>query len=284
MQLVKLVSEVNRSSLASIKTTISEIIDIIHDPRSSVRKLTQLIELDPPLSARILKVANSPYYASSRQIDDIKYAIIRIGYNEVKSLALSQKVFELFDKDLDFENFTLLDLWKHSIATALLAKTIYRNEFREGGENIYAAGLMHDVGLIVASQFLTDEFAAVLHKRNEHRGSIIAAENEVMGYNHQTIALHLLRDWQMPDELVEAVAHHHQPGKVNNEFSRAASTLYVAVTLVQREQMGFCDMPVENRYLFEKHLHLLKLSQRSADMIVDQTKREMQKMETEGWF
>jgi len=284
VQLDRLIAEANDSNLASIKNTISEIIGIINDPDSSARRLTQLIELDPPLSARILRVANSPYYASPHHVDDIRYAIIRIGYNEVKTLALSQKVLEFFSEEIDLPGFTLHDLWKHSVSTALLCKNIYRSEFRESGENIYAAGLLHDIGIIVECQFMPEIFSEILLRRAEHPGNLLGCENEILGYNHETIALELLRQWEFPIDLIESIGHHHQPSHATKDHARMAGVLYIADALCQQNHLGYCDTAHVNRFYYEKHLSQLNLSGRAVDLLMDQTKHEIARMEHEGWF
>ena len=162
-RIVRLVDE-GEGGISSIKNITAGIIGIVNDPESSARDLKKLIELDPPLTAKILRVANSAYYAPKKKISDIGHAIVNIGFNTVKELALSQKVCEIFNQKERIGGYSRVFLWNHSISTALLGKMIYRKEFGKKGDNIYVAGLLHDIGIIVEDQFLHDDFKLILKK------------------------------------------------------------------------------------------------------------------------
>lgn len=131
---------VNQTDIASIKNIASGIIKVINDSNSTAKDLEAIIKLDPPLSARILKVANSAYY-SQQKISNIEGAIIRIGFNTLKYIALGQKVRNIFSKDEKINGYSRASLWRHSVAVGLLGKLIFDKKFGSGGNNIYAAGL-----------------------------------------------------------------------------------------------------------------------------------------------
>ena len=97
LSLADLVHIVESSDIASIKKTVSEIVNVINDPESSAKQLKDIIELDPPLSAKLLRLANSAFYGYTKRITSIQEAIVFIGFDAVKDLALSQKVSQLFN-------------------------------------------------------------------------------------------------------------------------------------------------------------------------------------------
>ena len=125
---------------------------IIRDP------IHNIIEVDPPLTAKLLKLANSAFYGYPKTIGEVQEAIVCIGFEAVKELALSQKICELFKKNDLINNYSRISLWKHSLAVAVFSKLLYRREFAKSGENIYVAGLLHDIGHIIMDQFLHDKF------------------------------------------------------------------------------------------------------------------------------
>ena len=98
----KIIELVDKSEISSIQSVVSGVIDVINDPQSSAKDLKDIIEIDPPLTARVLKVANSAYYYSLRKISEIQHAVIWIGYDVVKEIALSQKICGAFDQDETF--------------------------------------------------------------------------------------------------------------------------------------------------------------------------------------
>ena len=148
-KLKKIVEMVNKSEISSIQNIVSGVTKIINDPKSSAKDLKEIIQIDPPLTGKLLKLANSVYYSPRTKISEIQQAIIWVGYDALKELALSQKVCEIFAGNSTIEGYSKTLLWKHSVAVSLLGKMIYRKEFREKGENIYVAGLLHDIGIIV---------------------------------------------------------------------------------------------------------------------------------------
>ena len=129
-KLEKLVALVNRSEISSIKSIVSGIVRIINDPQASIWDLKEMVEVDPPLAAKVLKVANSVYYSPPKKIGEIKQALIWIGFDTLKEMALSQKVAGIFNENDSIEGHSIHSLWKHCVAVALITKMIYRREFR----------------------------------------------------------------------------------------------------------------------------------------------------------
>ncbi|MCP4294865.1 MAG: HDOD domain-containing protein, partial [Proteobacteria bacterium] len=253
----KIIELVDKSKISSIQSVVSGIIDVINDPESSAKDLKDIIEIDPPLTARVIKVANSAYYCSPRKISEIQHAVIWIGFDVVKEIVLSQKVCEVFNKDETINGYSGSSLWKHSVAVALLGKMIYRREFGERGENAYVAGLLHDIGIIVENQFLENDFREVLNKVKQEKKNLSAAEYEVLGYTHTDIGKTLTDHWGFPQELVVAMGNHHNPDKAPQEFSKFASTLYVADYLCQERGIGYSDAPFCDSGIFRSCLKRL---------------------------
>ena len=192
-KLQKISDLVNRSGLSEIKTVISGILRIVNDPNSTQEDLRKIIEIDPPLAAKVLKVANSAYYSPSSNIGDIKKAVWLIGLDAVQELAMSQKIRAFFDGDTVSSRYSRVALWKHSIAIAVFGKLIYRREFGEKGECMYAAGLLHDVGIIIEDQLCHDEFMQVLGQIRELKTDLAEAELRIFGFNHATLGGNSLR-------------------------------------------------------------------------------------------
>ncbi len=280
----KIIEMVDQSEISSIQSVVSGVIDVINDPQSSAKDLKDIIEIDPPLTARVLKVANSAYYYSLRKISEIQHAVIWIGFDVVKEIALSQKVCEVFDQDETISGYSGSSLWKHSIAVALLGKMICRREFGERGENAYAAGLLHDIGIIVENQFLENGFIDILKKAEQEKKNLSVAEYEVLGYTHTDIGKMLTDHWSFPEELVVAIANHHNPDKAPQEFSKFASILYIADYLCQERGIGFSDAPFCDPGIFRGCLKRLDVKRYALDLIVKDMEQEITIMEDQGLF
>lgn len=275
---------VNLSDISSIRSSVSAIIAVLNNPRTTVKELKEVILLDPPLAAKVLKTANSAYYSRSfaRTFNDIEQAIIWMGSEIIKELALSQKVCEIFDRDDNVGGYSRKALWRHSIAVALLAKMIYRKEFGMPGENAYVAGLLHDIGIIAEDQFFQEDFVRVLQLTKEKKLDLPVAEQEILGFDHAEVGEAISHSWGLPGELTMTIGHHNRPLKTKSEFSRIVSTLYVADRMCLLGGFAYGSESVKDDRVFLQCLRLIDVKQYALDMILKSVKDEIAKMEDKG--
>jgi putative nucleotidyltransferase with HDIG domain len=283
-KLANIVELVNGSEISSVRNTIIVVIRIMNDPKSTAKNLKDIIQVDPPLTARVLKLANSSYYSPPEKIAEIMKAIIWIGWDAIKELALSQKVCEIFNEDETINGYSRSSLWKHSLAVAVFAKMIYRREFGMRGENIYAAGLLHDIGLILEDQFCHDEFKCALSKSKDEEKNLTSAEKEIFGYDHADLGNAITGSWKLSKELCAAIASHHNPDKVTHDFSRMTHTLYVADNLCHEKGFGYWEAPFGDKAVFKNSLKKLGLGYHALQLIVADAEKEILKMEDQGLF
>lgn len=283
-RLQELVERVNLSELSSIKQIVLAIIRVITDPDSTVKELKDVIQLDPPLAGKILKTANSAYYSRSfsRTYTDIEQAIIWIGTETIKELALNQKVCELFNRDERIEEYTRRSLWWHSIAVAIMAKLIYRREFALKGEDAYAAGLLHDFGIIAEDQFCRDEFQRTMHLSQTEELSMTGAETVIFGFDHTWVGGEVALSWDLPKELTIAIGFHHDPFKPPVEFSRMVYTLYVADFFCQDNGFSFGAAHETGTNVLDRCLSKMEIKPQALNIIFKSVREEIKKMEDRG--
>lgn len=279
-----LVDQVNVSDISSIKQSVYAIVRVISDPASTVKELKEVILTDPPLAARVLKTANSAYYSRSftRSFSDIEQAIIWMGTEIIRELALSQKVCEIFDHDEEYDVYSRRSLWRHSIAVALMTKAIFRKEFGMKGENAYVAGLLHDIGVIAEDQFLRNPFIETIRMAREKKMDITDAEREVLGFDHAEVGAAICSSWGLPDELVAAIKGHNDFFKVGAEFSKIAASLYIADWVCQTNGFGFGLVPPRNTDLYNDALCTTEIKPYAVDLIFKSVKNELSEMEDKG--
>lgn len=279
-----LVDLVNVSDISSIKSIVTAIVRVINDPRSTVKELKEVILLDPPLAAKVLKTANSAYYSRSftRSYSDIEQAIIWMGTEVIKELALSQKVCEIFDKDEQIEEYSRKALWRHSIAVALMAKMIYRKEFGLRGETAYVAGLLHDIGIIAEDQFSQEDFKRVLQLSKAKHIDMAKSEMETLGYNHAEVGEAISDSWRLPRELVATIGFHANPLDYEGRFSKNVLTLYVADYVCQENGFAFGAAPVHDKPVFKECLKQLDIKPYALELIFKSMKLEIAKMQDKG--
>jgi len=277
-----LVVRTDESEISSIKRIVTGILRIINNPRSTAKDLKELIEVDPPLTAKLLKTANSAYYLSGKRISDIEEAVIWVGFDTLKELALRQKVCELFSHGKPIGRYSRELLWKHCVSTAVLAKMIYRREFGEKGDSMYAAALLHDIGIIVEDQFLHEEFKNILHMVEHDHINIIDAEYNLLGYNHAEIGEVLGSYWNLPEDLVKSIGKHHGPFQEPASHSRMELTLFISNHLCHVKGIGYSDTPQTDIVLYRKCLNAIGLEETILDIIMEDLYREIERLEEQG--
>jgi len=280
--LTRLVARIERSGIASIRKIVSGIIQIINDPSSTAKDLKEIVEVDPPLSGKLLKVANSAYYSPLRPISGIEEAVIWLGFDTLKELTLSQKVCEIFNASGKREAYSREALWKHSVTVALMGKHIYRMEFGERGDTIYAAGILHDIGIIAADQLMTDAFNEVVIRaiRAEGPNQFMKAEEAVYGFHHAEIGEAVTREWKFPEAMVSAIGYHNRPISAPPQFQKMAATLYVSNFIFAEKAHVFCEEA--DPAIFQWCLGALRIEKMALDILSEEVKTAIARMEEEG--
>ncbi len=283
-KLKRMAELVNESDIASIKNIASGILKVVNDIKSDAKDLEDVIKLDPPLVARVLKVANSAYYASHKKISDVNEAIVRIGFDMMKYIALGQKVRNIFDKGEPMNGYSRVELWKQSVTVGLLCRLIFKKQSIEGGENIYTAGLLHNIGIIAIDQLLPDEFSMILEKTKIENKNLVQAENDVLGYNHAELGMIITQQWNFPTDLISVVGYHHYPAGVDQKYLIETSILHAADYICQENGFGYSDSPFRDETVFQECLNNIGMRPESLDEILVDLKEEIAKVEAQGLF
>ena len=223
--------------LPTLPTVITQMIGLIDNPKTSAREVSQLISTDQALTAKILKLANSAFYGFSREIGTVNHAVVVMGFETVKSLGLSVSVLERFAAGNAQTSFDRQKFWEHSIACGVAARLLAdRLRYRVQGE-AFAAGILHDIGKLILSQYFTEEFEQILSLTCDEGLYIGKAEKHVLGVTHAEIGLWLAEKWNLPNKLVTAIAYHHKPGSLGQD-AELASLIHLADFLCRREKIG----------------------------------------------
>jgi len=278
----RILEAVNDSQLSTIKTVVTGVINIIRNPRSTAHDLKALVEIDPPLTAKILRVANSSYYAPQSKIDEIDKAIIWIGFDRLKELVIRQKTCSLFENKDSIEGYRRTELWAYCVAAAHFGKMIYRREFSERGENVYSAGLLHKIGMIAEEQFLRMAFTRILkiaHQQEQHLPDI---ESKIFGFSHAELGGRIIQKWGLPEEFVAAVTYHTNPYEAPEEYFKISATLFVSAMACHFSELGYAEATPFNEEIYGRCLDDLNISQESLNIIIDEGRHEIAEMLEHG--
>ncbi|MBN1898480.1 MAG: HDOD domain-containing protein [Spirochaetes bacterium] len=198
-------------NLPTLPDIVNQVLEQIDNPNSNPHVFQEIISQDPVLTAKVLKMSNSAYYGYSREIVTISEAIIILGMDTLKSLAIAASAYATLSKEAQGYGLARGDLWRHSLASATGARLIAKQlEYKEV-EKFFVTGLLHDIGKILLSSQLgkyIDQIRTITKMRNI---SFDLAEREVMGFNHCDVGAELSNYWKLPELFSNVARYHHQP-------------------------------------------------------------------------
>lgn len=226
--------------LPTLPYVVSTLNDLIKNPNTSAADIHKVIMKDQALSSRILKLVNSAFYGFSERISSISHAIVILGFNTVKNVALTASVLNMFggSDGKDSEVFDRKGFWVHSLAVAGTARLIASRVRLPSAEDIFVAGLMHDIGKLVLDQFVHDKFVEVLKVVKDKNIHIKDAENQVLdGVNHSQVGAWLATRWKLPSALVQIIGFHHRPA-LSDQFLKPVACVHLADILVRTLDIG----------------------------------------------
>ncbi|HWB55091.1 MAG TPA: HDOD domain-containing protein, partial [Tepidisphaeraceae bacterium] len=164
------------SHLPTLPEVTAEIVRLVQDPRSSAAQLHHIVSNDPALATRILKTVNSAFYGIPGQVGSMERAIVLLGLNAVKNIAVAASLGEMFRHVGLCDGFTARDLWKHCISVAVTARELARRIKSPIADEAFLAGLIHDVGILVWLQYRPDDFARACEQARQTGGDFCQIE------------------------------------------------------------------------------------------------------------
>ncbi|MCD4827951.1 MAG: HDOD domain-containing protein [Candidatus Cloacimonetes bacterium] len=198
-------------SLPTLPIVASKLLHMMDKPDVSMVEISKLIAVDPALTSRVLKIANSPYYGVRNRIDTIKLALVVLGLSEIRNVMLSVSLFRTFSRSDGDSRFDQEAFWRHSIAVAHFAKKIARDfRIRTHGEE-FTAGLLHDIGKIIIAQYFGDTLGQIKSLTEIAGMPVFEAEEKALGLSHMDIGAWLADKWKIPQHLTKTIRFHHFP-------------------------------------------------------------------------
>ena len=207
-QLQKIVEE--SKDLPTLSTVVTKVGEMVRDPRVSAAEVGRAISEDQALTAKVLKLVNSSFYGFPQRVNNITRAIVILGFNRVRNLALTASVLSALPKR--HGPFSVASFWAHSVATAIASDSIARiMRFASEEEDAFVSGLLHDIGKLASIHLFRPEFEEVMEAVVEKNYLMVEAEQGVMGVTHANVGGWLSQRWNFPESIAASIRMHHQP-------------------------------------------------------------------------
>ncbi len=209
---------------------------VIADPNSSFKDLAIVFVTDQAIASRVLKMANSAYYGLSQHVSSIQQASVVLGHKTLAELVTLASTSQLMGKGLDGYGLAAGDMWQHSLAVAFGSRLIAKKRNGRMSDDAFAAGLIHDSGKLVLDKYILErkEIFKDFMAGSEH--SFVAAEKEILGFDHAEIAYEVCKRWNVPEKVAVGIRYHHCPSEVHD--NELANILHLADGIAVMSNMG----------------------------------------------
>jgi putative nucleotidyltransferase with HDIG domain len=218
------------SNMPSLSTTISMVLKVCNSPDTTAIDLNRVITLDPVLTGNVLKLINSAYYSLRDRVTSLTKAIIMLGMNTIKNLAISTAILGTLNKTKSVKASSVDAFWEHSICVGTAAKIIASIPELDlkNKDEFFVAGLMHDIGKIPLINCFPENYAIMEKAVKEDGVAIIRAENKFLGVNHSQVGKKIADKWGIAGSIYETICHHHFPFTADVENTQVVQIVALA--------------------------------------------------------
>lgn len=247
-----LVSETG--NLVSLPTVCIKVMELINQPHTTASDLENILCQDPPITAQLLRMANSPYYGLRNKIDTLSRAVSVIGTRRIGNLVLAVSTIKSFNQlsngIISIENF-----WSHSIYCGLIANILGSQCKRKQGESLFVAGILHDIGQLIIFNKKPEKTkeTLLLMQEDSADNEYCHYEQAVFGFDHMQVGAALAKKWGLPSNLIECIEFHHHPEKAKH-FPFEVALIHIANSLANLAELNSThldDVPPINKTAWE---------------------------------
>jgi len=216
--------------MPSLSTTVTKVLSVCNNPNTSANDLNKVVSLDPVLTGNVLKLINSAYYSLLNQVTSLTQAIIMLGLNTIKNLALSTAVLGNIALKKSRQDNAMDIFWTHCIATGVWSKALALETgiIRSKCEEYFVAGLLHDIGKIPLIHCFPAAYMKIVATAIEKGLSLLAAEKTVFGLNHEEIGKLIAQKWKLEGAISQAICTHHHLTETDDESLNFVERVAVA--------------------------------------------------------
>lgn len=245
--------------LPTLPVIAQEILSLVSNDSTSVSRIENVVENDPAISAKILSVANSVYFGTKTQTKTLDNAIMRIGFDNLKSIAMGISLMTVLQEGKSGKVVDYNRIYNHSVTVGFVARLISRKLNQDFSDEIMINGMLHDLGYLIMNKFFPEMYAEVI-ALFEKEGSLIEAEKRVLDFTHADMGHWLAEKWNLPKTVLDTTLYHHAPSLAKRNSKRAA-VIHIADYITTRNLLS----PTEKdpNYPFDySSLDILKITEK----------------------
>ena len=253
--------------LPTLPEVVEKILRKVEDRKTTATELTALLEQDPAISARLLRLANSAFYGLRHNVDTVQRAVVVVGFDAVRHLSLAMSVFEAFTRHKQ-SAFDPFDFWLHSLGAAKSAQLICRADCKvESPGGCFTAALLHDIGKYLLALVFPEEYDEALSESRENHRPLIETETERFNATHREAGHWIAERWGLPELIVDVIGNLHQVGGYGGRYKKEVAITSLADLLSRTAEFGDAG-DWEQAVWDEESLRVTGLSQGRIDELL----------------
>ncbi len=259
--------------IPTLPQVITRIIEVADDDRSSARDLTELLETDHAISTRVLRLANSAFYGLGSQVDSIRRAVVVLGFDAVRNLALATSVFTTLSGEKQF-SLDPTDFWMHSFGCAKISLILCKRHFQvESPEGCFTAALLHDVGKYFLAISQKEKYRFIVREAQKRQVQLWEVEQESLGINHTRVGSWLTEKWNFPPLFKTIIRNLYHPSSYEGPYLEELWVVALADAISRQADFGkagdFDEAPLKAAHLQKSkipHQDLMSIAGEVAEL------------------
>ena len=269
-EILKMVQK-KESDLPTLPVVVDRIISVASDEQTTTEELAEVISYDQGMTNKLLKLANSIYYAQKTKVETIKRSITVIGFDEIIGIALGMGILSSFT-DKSGLSLDMKALWIHGIGVATISKELAKRTNPAIANKVFIPALLHDMGKVIFSVYFKDEYRRVRQLAMEKKRPLYFAENAVFKIDHAALSALLMKRWNFPQSIMIPCRFHHSPESAPVKYKHQALIINLADYLTQKAGIGHSGNPVP--VTVKNSPKKIGVNQSILKLVIDQLKRK----------
>jgi putative nucleotidyltransferase with HDIG domain len=258
--------------LPTLSTVTLQLSRMLQDINISAQDVAKVIQNDQSIVAKMLKLVNSAFFGFSNKVSSVQHALMLLGFNTVRNAVISIDVINVLNIKVKIKGFDISSLWRHAVGVAVISRYLDQVTGNHYREDVFTAGIIHDIGKVVMAHYFTDRFQAVWETMHREQLNFWDAEHRHFPLNHAEIGGELAKRWHLPEPIREVIGRHHTTAK-NVSLDNLVYIVHAADALFHIFLEN--NSPTDNWPISSGARQLLKQQIRSADQWIPGIKEEI---------